>query len=72
LIDDARLLDWLGSIQDAESSSSNIKVTLELAKEYALRLQSAPIETLYKLLNEVVIHEDKVEIGIKPSALAST
>lgn len=72
LIYDARLLDWLGSIQDAESSSSDIKATLELAKEHALRLQSAPIETLNKLLNEVVIHEDKVEIGIKPSALKHT
>ena len=72
MIYDARLLDWLGSIQDAEASSSDIKATLELVKEHALRLQSAPIETLNKLLNEVVIHEDKVEIGIKPSALKHT
>ena len=69
LTDEARLLDWLGSAQVGNSSSSDIKATLELAKQHALNLQSAPIETLNKILNEVVIHEDKVEIGIKPSVL---
>ncbi len=72
LTDDAKLLDWLSSIQGGNYSSTDIKLTLELAKEHALGLQSAPIETLNKLLNQVLIHEGKVEIGIKPSALTNT
>lgn len=72
LTNDARLLDWLSSIQVEDYNSTDIKLTLELAKEHALGLQSAPIETLNKLLNQVLIHEGKVEIGIKRSALTDT
>lgn len=71
LTDDARLLDWLGSTQDGDYGSTDIKATLEFAKQHALNLQSSPIETLNKILNEVVIHQDKVEIGVKPSVLTN-
>lgn len=52
-----------------QATAAQIKSTLKAARDLALQLQSALFEAIPRCVQRIVVHEDKIEIGLNLAAL---